>query len=93
MRKKDDFDVATIVKYGVASFSSWSKSICNGEMGITRIGGPRMNIAFFQRLTPSAGADKASWHLFPPPPRASPWALTWLVENIRSPKHPNYYQV
>jgi hypothetical protein len=39
MRKKVDFDVATNVKYGVASFFSWFKSICNEETGITRIGG------------------------------------------------------
>ena len=48
MRKKDDFDVATSVKYSVASFSSWSKFICNEETGITRIKGVPMNIASFK---------------------------------------------
>ena len=27
-RKRDDFDIATSVNYGIASFSSWSKSMC-----------------------------------------------------------------
>ena len=39
-RRKDDFDVATGVNYGVDSFSSWSKCIWNSEMGITKIRGP-----------------------------------------------------
>lgn len=38
-KKKDDSDVATGVKYGVASFSSWSKSICNLEIDFSRIRG------------------------------------------------------
>ena len=40
-RKKDDSDVATGVNRGVTSFSSWSKSIYNPKMGITRIRGLR----------------------------------------------------
>ena len=41
--KKDDFHVATGVDYDVTSFSSWSKSTCNPETGITRIrGAPRL---------------------------------------------------
>ena len=32
--KKDDSNVATIMNYGVAASSSWSKCICNPEMGI-----------------------------------------------------------
>ena len=35
-RKNDRFDVATTMNYGVASFLSWSKSICNPKMGIMR---------------------------------------------------------
>jgi len=46
-RKKDDFDVATGVNYGVASFSGWSKSIWDPVMGITRIRGPPTTIASF----------------------------------------------
>ena len=33
-KKKDGFDIATGVNYGVASSSSWSKSICNPETDI-----------------------------------------------------------
>ena len=31
--KKGDSDVVAGVNYGVASFSSWSKSICNPQNG------------------------------------------------------------
>ena len=47
--KKDDYDVVTNVNYGVALFPSWAKSICNGEMGITRIRAPPTTIASFRR--------------------------------------------
>ena len=33
--RENDSDVATGMNYGFASFSSWSKSICNTEMDIT----------------------------------------------------------
>ena len=46
-RKKGDFNFATGVNYGVASFSSWSKSICNLIMGIMRFKGPPTTIASF----------------------------------------------
>ena len=36
-RKQDSSDAATGVNYNVASFSSWSKSICNSETGISKI--------------------------------------------------------
>ena len=36
-RKKDVFNVATSVDYGVASVSSWSESICYPETDITTI--------------------------------------------------------
>jgi hypothetical protein len=49
VRKKDDSDDATGMKYGVASSSSCSKSICNPEMGITRIKGRPKITASFQR--------------------------------------------
>ena len=48
-RKKDNSDVGVGVSYGVASFSSWSKSICNPKPGIARIRGPPTS---FQRWTP-----------------------------------------
>ena len=49
VRKKDDSDVATGGNYGVASFSSWSKSTCNFEMGITRIRGRPDNYCFLDK--------------------------------------------
>ena len=36
-RKQDGSDAATGVNYSVASFLSWSKSICNSETGISKI--------------------------------------------------------
>ena len=39
-RKKDNSNVATSMNCGIAFFSSWSKSMCNPETGITRIRGP-----------------------------------------------------
>lgn len=56
-KKKDDSDVATGVKYGVASFSSWSKSICNLEIDFSRIRGLPKTIAFTWRWTPWTGTD------------------------------------
>jgi hypothetical protein len=47
--KKDNSDVLTGVNYGVASFSSWSKSICNPKIGGTRIRGSPKTIASFRR--------------------------------------------
>lgn len=60
----NDFDVATGVNYGVygaASCSSWSNSMCNPEMDITRLRGPTKITASFQRKDGQAGL-----HLFPP---------------------------
>ena len=45
-RKKDDSNIATHVNYGVASFLSSSKSLCNLEMALQELEGP-------QRLLPS----------------------------------------
>lgn len=42
---EDSCDGVNDVNYGIASFSSWSMSLCNPEMGITRLEGP-------QRLLP-----------------------------------------
>ena len=38
-RKKDDYGIAISAHYGVASFSSWSKVICNPDTSIARIRG------------------------------------------------------
>jgi hypothetical protein len=46
-KRNDDSNVVIVVNYGVASFSSWSKSICNPETCITRIRRPLMTIASF----------------------------------------------
>jgi hypothetical protein len=46
-RKKDDYGVAISAHYGVASFSSWSKVICNPDTGIARIRGPLKTNASF----------------------------------------------
>ena len=47
-KKKDNSCVDTGVKYGVASFSSWSKSIRNPEISITRIKGSLTTTASFK---------------------------------------------
>lgn len=39
-KRRDECDVATGANYGAASFSNRSKSICDREMGFTRIRGP-----------------------------------------------------
>jgi hypothetical protein len=64
LQKKGDCDVATGMNYGVGSFFSWSKFICNSKSHITRNRGPL-------RLLPSLkvntfnGCRQASWHLSP----------------------------
>ena len=47
-RKNDDDDVANGVDYGVASFSSWFKSICNPVTCIRRIKGSPTTIVSYQ---------------------------------------------
>lgn len=42
-----DFNVAIGMNYGIASFASWLKSLCNLETCITRIGEPPLTIASF----------------------------------------------
>ena len=44
---EDNFNVVIGMKYGVASFSSWSKFICNPKTGFTRIRGSMMITASF----------------------------------------------
>lgn len=39
-KKKEISDVATGMIYGVASFSSWTKSMCDSKTSIMRIIGP-----------------------------------------------------
>ena len=48
-RKGDNVDVAIGMNYGVASFFSWFKSICNPKTNIMRIRGPPMTTTSFQR--------------------------------------------
>ena len=48
LARKDDFDVATGVNYGVASSLSRSKFICCPEMGTMRIKGPPKTTAIFK---------------------------------------------
>ena len=47
-RRKDDSDIATGVTYGVASFSSWSKSTFNLETASQELEGPRRPLPPFQ---------------------------------------------
>ena len=63
-RKNDNSDIANDVNYGVASFLSWWKSVCNPETGITRIRGPE------EYCLLSKVIGQAGWHLSPS--RASP---------------------
>ena len=74
------------VNYGVASFLSLSKSICNLETTITRIIGSSTTTSF-HRWTPSMNMDKLiGTHYVPLPsplPKTSPWIPTWLVQNIK----------
>lgn len=46
--RTDDSNVAIGVNFGVAPSSSWSKSGCNLEMGIMRIGALQKSTAFFK---------------------------------------------
>jgi hypothetical protein len=48
-RKKDDFDVATHVNYGVASFLSSSKSLCNLEMALRELEGSQRLLSTCER--------------------------------------------
>ena len=69
--RKTTLMLSLCVKYGVASFSSCSKSICNEETGTTRIRRGLMNDgAVFRAWTPLASVHKTidNWHLPPPPP-------------------------
>ena len=68
-RKEDDSDVAIGVNYGGTPFSSWSKFICNPEMGIIRIRGLR------RPLPPYEGEDlEHAWTSWPAPifPKGKP---------------------
>ena len=77
-RKKDGSDVATGMKFGVVSFSSWSKSICNLETGIMRIRGTSMTTASFRRWTPWMDTDKPT-DIVLPQGQASRFAHGWLM--------------
>ena len=65
-RTKDDSDVATGLNYSVASFSSSSKSLCNLEVGNTRIRRPLKTIAALN------GLKQADRHPYLNP-KGKPW--------------------
>ena len=79
MRERDDFDVATVVNYGVVSYLSWSTSRCNPEMGNMRIRGPKY-YCLLSKVNALNDNGHAGLHLSPL--RASS-LVTWLVEIIR----------
>ena len=62
MNYKADSDVATVVNYGVALYSSWSKSICIPKMGSTRNRIRLKTIGLYKANTLN-GREQASWHL------------------------------
>ena len=87
-RTKDDSDVATSVKYRVALFSSWSKSVCNPETSVTRIRGP-------PRLLPPFKGEHLEWvqtsWLAPISPNDKPLGshmIGWKY--LVSPRYPHY---
>ena len=63
--KKDASNVVIGVNYRVVSIMSWYESICNPEMGITRIREPLMIIASFQRWIPWTDMDKPTLTYLP----------------------------
>ena len=69
-RKEDDSDVATSANHGVASFSSWSNSICDPETIMTRIRGPENYYLLLKMITVNGLDRLANCNLSPP--RASP---------------------
>ena len=79
-KKKGDSDVATSVNYVVASFSSWFKSRCNSEMGITRITGAPKTIASSWKWTHWMGADKPYGTYLP---KGKPLGSHMLNYNVR----------
>ena len=58
--KKDDYDVATNMNYGVPSFSCWSKSIGNPETNITKNKVSSKNIASFLKVNTLIGYEQAN---------------------------------
>ena len=74
-RKKD---VATGMKYGVASFSSWSKSTCNPKTCMPRIREPPTTTASFWRWTPWTACGQAGRHLYAPKGQTPRFPHGWL---------------
>ena len=70
------------VVYGVASSSSWSKSICNLDICITRIRRSLEDYCLLSKVNTLKGHGQAGLHLSPPK-RASSLVPTWLDGNIR----------
>ena len=85
---KDDFNVATGMNYGAASFSSLSESICNTETGITIIRGAPSTIASFWRWTPWTCIYKLP-NTYLPQGQAPRFPHDWLkISNL--PKYPYF---
>ena len=63
-----DFNAATGVNYGVASSSSWCKSVCNSKLDITKIKELLLKVNTFN------GCGQANQNISPP--RTSPSVLT-----------------
>lgn len=79
MQKNDDYDVAIGMEYGVALLKSWSKFLCNPKHVLQELEGPL-------RLLPSLKVYTLNVHIqvgqHISPIGTSPYAPTWLFENI-----------
>ena len=69
IRKNDDTTVDTSMNYGLASFSSWFKSICNPKMGLQGLKAHN-EYCLLSKVNTSNGQRQAGQQLSPP--RASP---------------------
>ena len=77
------------VVYGVASSSSWSKSICNLNPCITRIRGSLEEYCLLSKVNTLNGRGQAGLHLSPPR-RQAPWFPRGWLEISGSLEHPDY---
>ena len=85
-QKRDNSNIATGMKYGTASSSSRSNSICNLQTGIARIRAP------FERPHGFKGEQLERTRTSRPAPASSrrvpKFPHTWLIENFQSPGYP-----
>ena len=61
-RKQYDFDVVTGMNHGVASFSNWSKFICNPEMFICKRASE--DYYLFSKVNTLNISGQAGWQLY-----------------------------